>query len=152
MSNERIELGAAILRANGMNPSSLKGPLFPQFYDPIEAAEEFEERYANLRETDKRFCKEIIEAARKERPWDILAVFPTRAMARAVLPEIGRLSGAKRIQEYRFQTKSGGTLIAITDDQGQYGSRGIRVDQVILHDDISWRTYVAVIPSERPRY
>lgn len=153
MSNDpRVELGAAILAASGMNPSSLKGPLFPRFYDPIEAQEEFERRKMQLRESDKRFCKAIIEAACKERPWDILAVFPTRIMADAVLPEIARLSGAKRIQQYRFQTQGGGELYVITDNQGRYGARGRRVDEVILHDDISWRTYVAVIPSKQPRY
>jgi hypothetical protein len=145
----RVALGAAILAASGMNPSSLKGPLFPQFYDPIEHQKEFENRRRVMYESDKRMCRDILDTVfSSDEPREIAVIVPERSMIQTIIHEIAH-PRITRIQEYRLMVDGHTNVYFRTGREvlQQGGVHGRHFDAILLHDDLSWRVYVALLPS-----
>ena len=146
----RIALGAAILAASGGDPRSLKGPLFPQFYDPIEYAEQQAERYGIRREDDLQFIRDAVRAIGENPGGDVLIVVPTRPMLEVVKGHIqNTFAPLQRVTREGFVDEHG-TRVDFTVDCQEH-SHGRRYDEIVFHEDISWRTYVALAPCQQPR-
>jgi hypothetical protein len=147
----KIDLGATLYSMHGLD--GLRGLFTDKQINEWKEAErteaEIRRNYARMREADLDFMSAVVDHVREcsEKGGDTLVIVPG--------PIAGYMAwlmqAVAEVVEPSHRTRdclAFGLLRLYFRTEGPQ-SRGMFCDHILLHDDVSWRTYQAVMPSLR---
>lgn len=151
-----IDLGAELYRMGGLE--MLKG--HPAFDPLIKEArvrreqdrERLEERRAWRKsdlEFERRVVREINSRGAKSDTWLVLVPGPVGGYLDVLRRDVAASTTPEKVTRDRIEYSGPLVVHFASDEKILRSSCGRAYDHILLHDDVSWRAYVAVMPCLR---
>lgn len=127
-------------------------------YESAKALEDAQARSAELwrgfHSSDRKQYDLAIEKLHTTQPVTLIVPCFTREHARRLFNLLAEESGIEwdrleRHQRMRLSRKDGTQVTILTEESIKRGVCGVAVDHVVMHEDTTWRVYLALAPCAR---